>query len=146
MFKWKRGPSEASVADAADSASDAAIGCEDVDDSALEAFVRALRGMGQHAFDLEHESAVTFSQRCEAWARHLLLLTPPPGDSEGSGEADDGEIQAYVGQRDWPSALQFILSRQQRAQQHVNSALGELRQGIWAFAQSLGTALVEDQR
>jgi diguanylate cyclase (GGDEF)-like protein len=39
-----------------------------------------------------------------------------------------------------------VLSRRQREQQHVNAALGDLRQGIWAFAQSLGTALVEDQR
>jgi diguanylate cyclase (GGDEF)-like protein len=39
-----------------------------------------------------------------------------------------------------------MLARRQREQQHVNKALGDLRQGIWAFAQSLGSALVEDQR
>lgn len=37
-------------------------------------------------------------------------------------------------------------ARRQKEQQHVNKALGDLRQGIWAFAQSLGTVLVEDQR
>jgi diguanylate cyclase (GGDEF)-like protein len=146
MFRWKRSPSDAPAGEPADDSSIAAIGRdgrEDAEDPALDAFVRVLRGLGQHAFDLEHESAVTFSQQCEVWARHLLLLTPPPGDT---GENADGAPQQYVGQRDWPSVLQFILSRQQREQQHVNSALGELRQGIWAFAQSLGAALVEDQR
>jgi diguanylate cyclase (GGDEF)-like protein len=115
----------------------------DADDAAIEAFARVLRGLGQHAFDLEHESAISFNQRCEAWARHLLVLTAPP-----TGDAED-ELSSslkYVGQRDWPTVLQFVLSRRRRESLYVNQALGDLRQGIWAFAQSLGTALVDDQR
>src|SRR4051794_21711999 len=143
MFRWKRSPSDAPASEPVDSEPIAAFGSDGAEDPALEAFARLLRGLGQYAFDMEHENAISFSQQCETWVRHLLLLTPPPGtDTE---EGDDAP-QRYVGRRDWPGALQFVLSRRQREQQHVNTALGDLRQGIWAFAQSLGTALVEDQR
>jgi diguanylate cyclase (GGDEF)-like protein len=73
------------------------------------------------------------------------VLAPPPYASHG-GVIDDGAPELAAGTRDWPSVLQFVQARRQREQQHVNEALGELRQGIWTFAQSLGTALVEDQR
>lgn len=117
----------------------------DDDDVALEAFATALRTFGQYAFDLEHEGAISFSQQCEAWARHLLVLTAPPGCSS-SGILDDDAPSVAPGARDWPSVLQFVQTRRQREQHHVNQALGDLRQGMWAFAQSLGSALVEDQR
>ena len=42
--------------------------------------------------------------------------------------------------------LQFLLARRKREQQYVNTALGDLRQSLWTFTHSLGTALVEDQR
>ncbi|MCC6420061.1 MAG: diguanylate cyclase [Gemmataceae bacterium] len=115
------------------------------DDASLEAFAAMLRAFGQYAFDLEHEGAISFNQQCEAWARHLLVLAPPPiGDADGIVAEDAPELAD--GERDWASVLHFVRSRRQREQQHVNQALGELRQGIWSFAQSLGTALVEDQR
>jgi hypothetical protein len=113
------------------------------DDEALDAFARVLRALGQHSFDLEHESAITFSQLCEAWARHLLILAPPPTDG---ASPRNGVPPRYSDTRDWSTVLRFVQSRRQREQQHVNKALGDLRQGIWAFAQSLGTVLVEDQR
>jgi diguanylate cyclase len=150
MFKWKRSPTEAPpeqgqihllpfTAPALADAQDVPV----TDDEALDAFATVLRALGQHSFDLEHESSITFSQKCEAWARHLLILAAPPSDGT-SAENDDAP--RYSESRDWPSVLRFILSRRQREAQHVNKSLGDLRQGIWAFAQSLGTVLVEDQR
>jgi diguanylate cyclase (GGDEF)-like protein len=79
-------------------------------------------------------------------------MAPPPGSAQAdpveSVEADPREnAAATVGApRDWAAVLQFVLARRRREQQHVNTALGDLRQSIWAFAQSFGTALVEDQR
>jgi diguanylate cyclase (GGDEF)-like protein len=147
MFRWKRSPSDSPAPAPTDSPSlafDAARAAPSVDaeDPALDAFASVLRMLGQYAFDLEQEGAITFSQQCDAWARHLLVLAPPP---TADGGLDD-DPPRYVGQRDWPTVLQFVQSRRQREQQHVNKAFGDLRQGIWAFAQSLGTALVEDQR
>ena len=48
------------------------------DDEALDAFASVLRAFGQYAFDMEHENSISFSQQCDAWVRHLLMLAPPP--------------------------------------------------------------------
>jgi diguanylate cyclase (GGDEF)-like protein len=143
MFRWKRSPSDGTAPEPTDALPNDPVPLGATDDPSLDAFVSVLRALGQHAFDLEHEGAITFSQQCDAWARHLLVLAPPPTGDPG---IDDAAPSRYVGQRDWPSVLQFVLTRRQREQQHVNKALGDLRQGIWSFAQSLGTALIEDQR
>ena len=119
------------------------------DDVTLDAFVQVLRGLGQYAFDLDHENAISFSQQCEAWARHLLTLAPPPleGADGNVGDAgDDAGDDATTARREWPAVLQFLLARRKREQQHVNKALGDLRQSLWTFTHSLGTALVQDQR
>ena len=154
MFRWKRSTLETAppVPQTEEPASVNAARIRDAEDPALEAFVAVLRAMGQYSFDLEHEGAISFSQLCEAWSRHLLILAPPPltGDEIEDGShahaepADDAP--EHRDRRDWPTVVQFMLARRQREQQHVNKALGDLRQGIWAFAQSLGSALVEDQR
>jgi diguanylate cyclase len=159
MFRWKRPSVDAAAPERPDNPAPINVArLQESDEPALEAFVAVLRATGQYAFDLEHESAISFSQLCEAWARHLLTDAPPPlapdelaereaewaAQCAASGEpakADDGGWR-----RDWPTVVQFMHARRQREQQHVNKALGDLRQGIWAFAQSLGTALVEDQR
>lgn len=150
MFKWKRTSTDApSVLSPTDSVPSTAPtfadshGVAAPDDEALDAFATVLRTLGQHSFDLEHESAIAFSQLCEAWARHLLVLAPRPTD--GVSQANDNAPR-YCDTRDWPTVLRFVQSRRQREQQHVGKALGDLRQGIWAFAQSLGTVLIEDQR
>jgi diguanylate cyclase (GGDEF)-like protein len=145
MFKWKRTQTETPRPTSSPAATELLDppGLTESDDLALESFVRVLRALGQHAFDLEHESAISFSQQCEAWARHLLILAPPPIDEPVADDHADGQHDST---RDWPSVLRFVQARRQREQQHVNAALGDLRQGIWAFAQMLGSALIEDQR
>jgi diguanylate cyclase len=142
MFKWKRATSDAPALEPVVPSLLADLEVDEVDDPALDAFAAVLRTLGQTAFDLEHENAISFSQQCDAWARHLLILAPAPSaESE-----DDDDLLLPPGQRDWPSVLRFVTERRQREQQHVNKAVGDLRQGIWAFAQMLGTALVEDAR
>jgi diguanylate cyclase len=150
MFKWKRSstdsPPTPSPSDSVPSTAPAFADSDTIPapaDEALDAFAKVLRALGQHAFDLENESSITFSQLCEAWARHLLILAPPPTDG---ASPPPGDALRYGETRDWASALRFVQSRRLREQQHVNKALGDLRQGIWAFAQSLGTVLIEDQR
>jgi diguanylate cyclase len=151
MFKWKRSPTDAPPGQSKSDAQPlttpspvSAFAAPVTDDEALDAFASVLRAFGQHAFDLENESSSTFSQKCDAWARHLLVLSPPPTD-DLSAPGDESETQ-QVAARDWATVRQFLLARRQREQQHVNKSLGDLRQGIWAFAQSLGTVLVQDQR
>jgi diguanylate cyclase len=145
MFKWKRTTIDAPATEPTAPTSLADVSLAEADDPALEAFASVLRTLGQYAFDLEQESSISFSQQCDAWARHLLILAPPPITDLEADEDDDAPFPD-PGQRDWPSVLQFVKSRRQREQQHVNKALGDLRQGIWSFAQMVGTALVEDAR
>src|SRR5688500_12303786 len=92
VFKWKRSATDSPpVLSSTDSVPSTAPILGDSshlaapDDEALDAFARVLRTLGQHAFDLEHESSISFSQLCEAWARHLLILAPPP--TEGASPA-----------------------------------------------------------
>jgi diguanylate cyclase (GGDEF)-like protein len=176
MFRWRR--SQAEAAEAARGRTDGVSDSNDVMlagvplssdeqpgadlaasagaptyDQALDAFVQVLRALGQYSFDLEQETAISFSQQCEAWSRHLLTLAPPPAADGGLAVEPDEAVVAEAmaadvvdDPREWPSVLRFVLMRRRREQQHVNKALGDLRQSIWAFAQSLGTALVEDQR
>ena len=118
MFKWKRSSTDASpVLSPADPAPSTAPYFADAadlpapDDEALDAFARVIRSLGQHAFDLEHESSITFSQVCEAWVRHLLILAPPPTDGVPQ---PDGDTPRYGEARDWASAVRFIETRRQR--------------------------------
>ena len=151
MFKWKRSLTDAPPgqrqSDARPLTTPSPVGAfaaPVTDDEALDAFAAVLRAFGQHAFDMENESSISFSQKCDAWARHLLVMAPPPTDDPNA--AGDDSASQQVAARDWATVRQFLLARRQREQQHVNKSLGDLRQGIWAFAQSLGTVLVEDQR
>ena len=160
---------------------DLLVGSGDDDAAAIDAFAAVLRGLGQHAFDLDHLSAISFQQQCEAWSRHLLLGTPAPVEPAPDGVADHtGRAADDIGRatgtlsgtmvlagttalagttvpagptdrddrppRDWASVQRFLLQHRQREQQYVAESLGDLRQGIWTFAQTLGTALVADHR
>ena len=136
MFKWKRSPADAPPGQSKNDAQPlttpspvSAFAAPITDDEALDAFASVLRAFGQHAFDLENESSSAFSQKCDAWARHLLVLSPPPTDDETvAGGDESGSQQAAA--RDWATVRQFLLARRQREQQHVNKSLGDLRQGI----------------
>jgi hypothetical protein len=71
------------------------------------------------------------------------IIDEPDGGVAGGNDPTRAEVDDP---RDWASVLHFVLARRRREQQHVNSALSDLRQSIWAFAHSLGTELVEGQR
>ncbi|MCC6177513.1 MAG: GGDEF domain-containing protein [Chloroflexi bacterium] len=145
MF-WRRRAGSADTLESGTSVHHLGAGDTPVDaGEALDAFVHVLRAWGQFAFDLEHETAISFQQQCDAWARHLLVLEPPPALTAVPMD-DEVDLPIQERERDWPTVSRFLVDRRRREQHHVNKALGDLRQGLWAFAQSLGTALIEDQR
>jgi diguanylate cyclase (GGDEF)-like protein len=150
MFRWPRKQTQQDEAGVVDGSITAPGPSPWSDDEALDAFVQVLRAFGRYAFDVDGENVTTFSARCGAWARHLLNLSPVPADAQpGSAEPDvasGSDGPRTVRTRDWATAVRFFVVRRQREQQHVAKALGDLRQSIWAFAQSLGTVLMEDQQ
>src|SRR6266545_1370481 len=78
---------------------------------------------------VDDEALDTFVQVLRAFGRYAFDL-----DDEGA---------LAFSRRDWATVVQFFIARRQREQQYVAQAIGDLRQGIWAFAQSLGTVLME---
>lgn len=150
MWKWKRSnDGNAAVAQPENGVADhrASMPVGEDGDEAIDAFVAVLRTLGQHAFDVEHLTALSFGELCEAWSRHILLGTKPPaGAATGLADDDDPDVPNAFHPRDWRGARRFVADHRRQEQAYVTEAMGDLRQGIWAFAQTLGTALVEDHR
>lgn len=106
--------------------------------AALDTVAAILRALGAHAFDLDTLDVAAFQKQCEAWALHVLIGAPRPG-------ATHEEAVAAAGQREWPSVRKFVLDRRRLEQDQVNKSVGDLRQVIWAFIDSLADTLTQDQ-
>jgi diguanylate cyclase (GGDEF)-like protein len=141
MF-WKRKP--ASEAEPAASgtdglAADAPVsGAAPFADAALDTVVGMLRAIGRYAFDLTGVDALTFRQRCEAWAEHLAIGAPHPGGPSAEKPRDPAG-------RDFAGARQFVLQRRQDETDYLARSVGDLREVIADLTQRLATTLVDDQ-
>ena len=67
-------------------------------DDALEGAAAVLRARGRHAFALGEEGADDVRRTYEQWAKHLLVRSAPPGDSEPSRD----------GRREWKRLERFV--------------------------------------
>ena len=97
-----------------------------------------LRALGRYAFDITGVDALTFRQRCEAWAEHLAIGAPHPGGPAADEARDPAE-------RDWAGARQFVLKRRQDECDYLARSVGDLREVIADLTQRLATTLVDDQ-
>ncbi|MCC7105443.1 MAG: GGDEF domain-containing protein [Chloroflexi bacterium] len=107
--------------------------------AALDALAALLRTLGEYGFDLDRQDAASFRHACDAWARHLLIVSQPP-------EAARQQAAAAPGERDWLGLRQFVAARRRDEQQYVFKTLNDLRQVIWTFVQGLQTAFAEDEQ
>ncbi len=103
-------------------------------ETCLDALASALRNWGRLAIDLPGLSASEAAGLFDAWARHVLLRTPPPG-----------EEQTLVGARDWMGLERFV--RKQRGEEHeyVVTSMDDLRQVVWVFIESFSRAVAADR-
>jgi diguanylate cyclase len=101
-------------------------------EGALDALAGVLRSLGTYSFDLETQDRISFQAGCEAWARHVLVGSPPPGDPRGP-EPGAG--------RAWAAVQRFVAERRRAERQYVTSVLSEFRQATWSFVQTLQRAL-----
>lgn len=61
-----------------------------IGERALDALGELLRVLGDVSFDVEGEKASAFRQRCDAWARHLLIGAAHPEGAHGEARERSG--------------------------------------------------------
>lgn len=134
----RRGQSEEETETAKPETVDAApAGDEAV--AAIEALAGALRSWGELGFDLDDSEATVIAELFEGWARHVLVAGARPG-------IDDPEATTLSPERDYPGVQRFVREHRQNERDWVTKSVGDLRQVIWIFVQSLGRAMREDRR
>jgi diguanylate cyclase (GGDEF)-like protein len=113
---------------------------EDVEaaDVVTDTVAAFLRAFGQYAFDLDEVDASTTRERCEQWARHVLVGTRRPGEE---GDA----VSVAAKQRDWVGARQFVAHHRRQENAYVTHTLKAMRKIVWSFVHNLGHALMEER-
>lgn len=111
-------------------------------DQSLDLLADLLRIYGEGAVDLEHSRASDIRERCEAWARHLIVGIEPPDRPE---EADEWEGGASA-PRDLPGVRRFM--DQTRGEEHrfIGQSMTNMFEAIWAFIGGLRHTLVFDEK
>jgi diguanylate cyclase len=107
------------------------------ENSALDLAAALLRAYGRYGIATDNASANELEERCEQWARHLLIGTPPP--------QDEGSAAVTAGQRLWEGARRFFTATRRHEQEFINSRIHDLRDMLWMFIQGIRATFVEDQ-
>ncbi len=103
----------------------------------LDSLATALRTWGRLAFDTSERTAAEAKDVFEAWARHILLATPPPEGSVGPAKG-----QA----RDWVGLEDFVKASRKDESEYTVSTLEDLRQVVWIFVEAFGRSMTADQK
>ena len=107
-------------------------------DKALESLGRILRCLGRHSFDLEERSEEEIEKEFERWAMHVLV--------GGSIRDEDSEVEKGPIRRDWGELTNFVNRHRQQEKNYVNRNLQDVRNVLWEFTNTVGRAIVEDQK
>ena len=102
---------------------------------AAETLAKVMRLLGRHSFDLDKIEAQDIEKEFERWAMHVLV---------GATVVEDDEPLAD-GRRDWGGLNRFVNTHRQHEKQYVTESLGDLRDVILTFTQTIGRAVLEDQ-
>lgn len=103
----------------------------------LDSLASALRTWGRLAFDTADRKSAETSEAFEAWARHVLLATPAPGDGVGPAKG-----QA----RDWVGLEEFIKAERGEESAYVVETLEDLRAVVWIFVEAFGRSMSADNK
>jgi len=106
------------------------------DHPAVDLAAALLRAFGQYGIATEKLPAEQLQQRCDQWARHLLVGSPPPG-AAGVGTA--------ISKREWDGARRFFVDARRSEQEFVNARIGDFRDMLWVFIHGLRAAFADDQ-
>ncbi|GJL66576.1 MAG: hypothetical protein NPIRA05_15470 [Nitrospirales bacterium] len=104
-------------------------------DQASEALAKVLRILGRHSFDLDHATADDIEKDFERWTMHVLV---------GASTVEDEE-PLTEGRRDWGGLNQFVNVHRQHEKKYVMESLGDLRDVLLTFTQTIGQTVLDDQ-
>jgi diguanylate cyclase len=108
------------------------------DDKALESLGRVLRCLGRHSFDLEERSEEEIEKEFERWAMHVLVGV--------AIRDEDAEVEKGPIRRDWGELTNFVNRHRQQEKNYVNRNLQDVRNVLWEFTNTVGRAIIEDQK
>lgn len=111
-------------------------------DDALDTAGALLRILGKYSFDLDGIDASTINERCEQWARHILIATPYPGSEN---QTPNKEIVSQA-ERNWQGVREFVTQLRHQEHAYVTSNFRDIHQVIGDFIQTLGRVFAEDQQ
>jgi len=111
-------------------------------EQSLDLLADLLRIYGEGAFDLEELSAEQVRERCEVWARHLILGIEPP---DHPPEADDWQGGPEA-PRHLPGVRNFVATTRQQEHHYVGQSFSNMLEAIWAFIGGLRHTLIFDQQ
>ena len=97
-------------------------------DAALDAVAAILRGLAETA--VRDSDAAS---RLEAWARHILVLTAPPGSGD-----------AVSLSRDWVGLSNHVVAYVRDDHAGVSRTIGDLQDVVWLVIEGLSQAIVGD--
>ncbi len=108
-------------------------------DQALDVLAALLRDYGLYAFDLPESDAQAVRERCEQWAMHVVLATPPPL----AGGADK---TVSGGKREWGALRAFFHQHRRSEGEYVADSILNMRQVIWTCLHELNRTFQGETR
>ncbi len=99
-------------------------------DSSLDAVAAILRALGQTA-----QRGEEAARGLEEWARHVLVLAPPPGARDG----------VPLPERDWVGLRRHVVGHVKDEGAAVARTVTDLQDALWLVANGLSQAIVDDE-
>ena len=105
----------------------------------LDALGGILATFGRHAFDMPDRPAAEVTNEFARWQRHAtmglpLVSTPDANHSVG------------IKERDWEGVMRTFAEQRREESRYVDSAVGELRDALWACVEAVHNAVKIDQK
>jgi diguanylate cyclase (GGDEF)-like protein len=103
-------------------------------EAALDTLGAILRAFGAASFDVADLDAADVKRLFERWSEHVLVAAPLEGGASSGG------------QRQWSALRQLVASHRKRETNHVTATIGNLREAIWSFVETVNRATSQDKR
>jgi diguanylate cyclase (GGDEF)-like protein len=88
-------------------------------DAAFDAIAAALRAVAKHPMPIDAADQADLAERCERWAKHVLVLGPSPGSN------------GMARRRDWRALTGFVQRSRASEAEQVGRSVAGLRDVLW---------------